>query len=250
MNRPTTRTALVTAAVAGGTGVLLLATPVFANGPAWGAGNGTRTTATSTSTCPMLDDDADGTVPGRGPRGGAMRGGMMGGRTDGRWDGTAGGMMRGGMMGDPAANLPASGTLTDAQRTKLAAMAEEEKLAHDVYVALAAKYPATVQFARIANAEATHLASIQTLLARYGIDDPTTGMAAGEFRTAAFQSLYDDLVARATTTANALAVGVTIEKLDIADLTSAMSGLTAPDVLQVYTNLRNGSERHLAAFGG
>ena len=48
----------------------------------------------------------------------------------------------------------------------------------------------------------------------------------------------------------ALAVGVTIEKLDIADLTSAMSGLTAPDVLQVYTNLRNGSERHLAAFGG
>ena len=143
-----------------------------------------------------------------------------------------------------------SGTLTASQRATLVAMAEEEKLAHDVYVALAAKYPATVQFARIANAEATHLASIQTLLARYGIDDPTTGMAAGEFRTAAFQSLYDDLVARATTTASALAVGVTIEKLDIADLTSAMSGLTAPDVLQVYTNLRNGSERHLAAFGG
>ena len=138
----------------------------------------------------------------------------------------------------------------DATTASLLFMIEEEKLAHDVYVALAAKYPATVQFARIANAEATHLASIQTLLARYGIDDPTTGMAAGEFRTAAFQSLYDDLVARATTTASALAVGVTIEKLDIADLTSAMSGLTAPDVLQVYTNLRNGSERHLAAFGG
>ncbi len=34
-----------------------------------------------------------------------------------------------------------SGTLTTAQRTALAAMAEEEKMAHDVYVTLAARYP-------------------------------------------------------------------------------------------------------------
>lgn len=195
---------------------------IAAGGPA--APNGTGT-CTSTGTA-------------QGPMNGAGGGRGMQGQGNGR-----------GMQGQGAITAT-SGTLTTSQRATLVWMAEEEKLAHDVYVALAAKYPATVQFARIANAEAAHLASIQTLLARYGIDDPTTGMAAGEFRTAAFQSLYDDLVARATTTANALAVGVTIEKLDIADLTSAMSGLTAPDVLQVYTNLRNGSERHLAAFGG
>lgn len=199
---------------------------IAAGGPASPNGTGTCT-STGTAQGPM-----------NGAGGGRGNGQGMQGQGNGQ-----------GMQGQGAITA-VSGTLTASQRATLVAMAEEEKLAHDVYVALAAKYPATVQFARIANAEATHLTSIQTLLARYGIDDPTTGMAAGEFRTAAFQSLYDDLVARATTTANALAVGVTIEELDIADLTSAMSGLTAPDVLQVYTNLRNGSERHLAAFGG
>ena len=48
-------------------------------------------------------------------------------------------------------NLPASETLTADQKANVASMVEEEKLAHDVYVALAAKFPADFQFARIAN---------------------------------------------------------------------------------------------------
>ena len=59
-----------------------------------------------------------------------------------------------------------------------------------------------------------------------------------------------EVVERADTPADALGVGVTIERLDIADLDDAMSGLTAPDVLNAYTHLRQGSQRHLAAFGG
>ena len=45
-------------------------------------------------------------------------------------------------------------------------------------------------------------------------------------------------------------VGVAIEKLDIADLTSALEEVTAGDVVQTYSNLRNASQHHLTAFGG
>jgi hypothetical protein len=157
----------------------------------------------------------------------------------------------GGMMGNGSnlANLP-SGTLTSTQKTALAAMAEEEKLAHDVYAALGAKYPDVWQFGRIVNSETMHQSVLRALMTRYGIADPTAGLTAGQFAGARFQAMYDDLVSGATTSAQALAAGVTVEKADIADLTSALNGLTAPDVTQVYTNLRNASQHHLAAFGG
>jgi len=63
--------------------------------------------------------------------------------------------------------------------------------------------------------------------------------------------MYTDLVARGDDSpAAALAVGVDIEKADIAALTAARTGVTAPDVLTVYTRLSNGSSMHLRAFGG
>lgn len=141
-----------------------------------------------------------------------------------------------------------SGTLTTAQRTALAAMAEEEKMAHDVYVTLAARYPELMQFTRISSSESQHLAALRTLMTRYGIADPTLGEAVGEFESARMQNLYDTLVAGATTPQAALAAGVTIEKTDIADITTTMVGVTAQDVLTVYGNLRAASQHHLAAF--
>ena len=89
--------------------------------------------------------------------------------------------------------------------------------------------------------------------------DPTRGVRqqkhrhigdVGDFADPELRALYTSLVERADTPADALGVGVTIERLDIADLDDAMSGLTAPDVLNAYTHLRQGSQRHLAAFGG
>ena len=144
----------------------------------------------------------------------------------------------------------ASGTVTAAQRTDIAAMAEEEKMAHDVYVTLAARFPELTQFSRIASAETQHLTAVQTLMTRYGITDPTLGKSVGTFVSERMQALYDSLVAGATTPQAALAAGVTIEKADIADITTTMVGVTAQDVLNVYTHLRTGSEHHLAAFGG
>jgi hypothetical protein len=230
------RRSLTAAAVlaAGLTAVAVAAGPAFAgNGPGLGWGTGT-----GTATC-------DGTGTGIGGAAGAMSG-------QGRGMGASNGMGMGnrGGNGTGTGRLAASGTLTTAQRSDLLSMVEEEKLAHDVYVTLAAKYPADYQFSRIANAETQHQTALRTLLVRYGMDDPTAGLATGEFATASFQSLYGDLLGDATSATTALGVGVAIERLDISDLTDAMSGLTAPDVLQVYGSLRNGSEHHLAAFGG
>ena len=39
-----------------------------------------------------------------------------------------------------------------------------------------------------------------------------------------------------------------VEQEDIADLTSALAGVTATDVQRVYTQLRSASTSHLAAF--
>jgi hypothetical protein len=230
------RRSLTAAAVlaAGLTTVAVGAGPALAgNGPGLGSGTGTGT-ATCDGTGTRIDASAGG-VSGQGRGMGASNGMGMGNRV-------------GNGMG--TGSLAASGTLTTTQRSDLLYMVEEEKLAHDVYTTLAAKYPTDYQFSRIANAETQHQTAVRTLLVRYGMDDPTAGLATGEFATASFQSLYGDLLGDATNATTALGVGVAIERLDISDLTDAMSGLTAPDVLQVYGNLRNGSERHLAAFGG
>lgn len=229
----TSRTALGILA-AGVTALAIAATPAIA-ATATGMGNN----GTGTGTCTSTGQQATGQQNANGSRG-------MGGRGQGTGMGTGNGS---GNRGQGTITAP-MGTLTAAQRTELAAMAEEEKVAHDLYVALAAKYPASPQFANIAKAELQHLTAVRTVMARYGIADPTVGYAAGEFKSPAFQALYDGLLAGATDTAKALAAGIAVEKADIADLKAAMTGLTAPDVQQVYTNLLRGSERHLVAFGG
>jgi hypothetical protein len=139
-------------------------------------------------------------------------------------------------------------TLTADQKAHLASMAEEEKLARDLYAAFAAKYGTPV-FTNIGAAESTHLAAIRTLLARYGIADPTAGRAAGSFASADIAAMYAKLLAdgRVSLTA-AYGVGKAVEIDDIAKLDHALAGLPTSDVKQVYTNLRLGSTQHLAAF--
>ena len=142
----------------------------------------------------------------------------------------------------------AQGTLTTQQKNTLIAMAQEEKLAHDLYVRFADKYPVPV-FGHIAAAETRHLSTVRTLLARYGLTDPTAGTADGKFSDPAVQATYDRLLTRGTTgRAAALQVGQEVERTDIADLQKALVGLTAPDVTQVYQHLLAASQHHLTAF--
>jgi hypothetical protein len=127
-------------------------------------------------------------------------------------------------------------------------MAQEEKLAHDLYAAFAAKYPAPV-FDRMAAAEAQHLRAVRTLLSRYVVSDPTAGMASGTFSDPSAQAPYDRLLASGRAgQAAALQVGQEVERADIADLSKALAGLTAPDVTQVYQRLLAASRQHLTAF--
>ena len=143
---------------------------------------------------------------------------------------------------------PASADLSSDTASSLRWMAAEEKLARDVYTALGDIYGVN-QFDRIANAEQQHLSAVRTLLARYGITDPTAGDAVGAFDDPEVQALYTKLVAQGTESlAEAAQVGITIEKLDIADLEAALADKPAADISAVYTALKNGSENHLAAF--
>ena len=140
----------------------------------------------------------------------------------------------------------AAGPLDTTERATLLSMREEEKLAHDVYVALAAK-TGEQAFLKIAAAEERHGAALERMLTLYGIADPTDGYAVGKFPT--MQKLYDDLVAQGSASrAAAVQVGISIEKMDIADLKAAIAQTDDAVLDRVYGSLLAGSQRHLLAF--
>jgi hypothetical protein len=224
MRKTTRRAAVLVAAGALGIGGVAVAAPAL-------AGMG-----------PFAGQPVAAATPGPGWSGGGMGSGYgMGG------SGMMGAGARDGTCLDPSITA-AKGTLTEQQKTTLGAMAQEEKLAHDLYTAFAGKYDVVV-FDRIAASETRHLTAVRTLLARYGVADPTAGKAAGQFSDPTVQATYDKLLAQGGgNQVAALQAGVTVEQTDIADLTAALNGLSAPDVTQVYGQLRAASQHHLAAF--
>lgn len=224
-----TRTRITLAVGTGVVAAALFASPVLAAGQGGGIGVG----------------------PGVGPR-------QQNAQPAGTCDGTGAGMGTPGSQNGRGAGMGAgvnadltnvaSGTLTDSQKSTVAALAEEEALAHDLYVAFAGKYSTPV-FTRIANAETQHLTELRILLDRYAITDPTAGHVVGTFTNADTQKLYNGLLAQGSASlVDAYAAARTVESTDIADLTAAKAEVTAPDALQVYTNLLTASQRHLVAF--
>lgn len=144
-----------------------------------------------------------------------------------------------------------SGTLTDAQKATLLEGAEEEKMAHDLYVAFSKLYSNDEVFAHISGAETKHLEQIRALLDRYNLTDPTTTEAPGQFSSPTIQKLYDTLLAQGTASRDgAFEAAQTVEKTDITDLTAAIKATPPQDVVSVYEHLLTGSEHHLTAFGG
>lgn len=197
------------------------------------------------NTRPVGDCDGTGTPQGRNGQGRNGQGNGQGAGMQRQGAGMGAGMGTG--MGTGLTTAP-SGTLTDAQKQSLAAMAEEEKLAQDLYIAFGVDYGAP--FSRITNAETRHLAAVRTLLTRYDIKDPTSGKAAGTFATSKTQNTYNTLLALGNSEDGARNAARTVESTDITDLKAAAKGVTAPDVKQVYANLLAASQRHLVAFGG
>lgn len=129
-------------------------------------------------------------------------------------------------------------------------MREEEKLAHDVYIAMDGLW-AHRTFANIALSETTHTEAILALLTKYGIDDPAAGKPAGVFEDAQLQALYDTLVTAGTAgLIEGLKVGALIEETDIRDIGQRKAVTGQADILKVYGSLLCGSRNHLRAFNG
>jgi hypothetical protein len=230
----------IAATITGGAAVvaLLAATPSIAATRPTGAPQPTQATSANQQNAQQMGN-CDGT--GAGPAYGRGNG-------QGRNGQGAGMQGRGAGMGADLTGV-ASGTLTATQKTKLAAMAEEEKLAHDLYVAFGDKYG--TPFSRITNTETRHLTEVRIVLKRYAITDPTAGQAAGTFATTSTQQLYNKLLAQGTASVDgANSAARAVESTDLTDLKAAATGVTAPDVTQVYKNLLAASQRHLVAFGG
>ena len=144
--------------------------------------------------------------------------------------------------------LPAaSASLSSAESDALAYMREEEKLAHDVYIALYEKWGLSI-FQNIAASEQTHTDAIKTLLDRYGLPDPASDQT-GVFTNPELQDLYNSLVARGSTSLEgALKVGVDIEEIDILDLEERLAQTSSADIQKVFSNLLRGSNNHLRSF--
>lgn len=150
---------------------------------------------------------------------------------------------------------PALTPLSADEEAGLLFMLEEEKLAHDLYIALdeAARAGgwALPIFANIARAETVHSNAVLRQLTAYGVAVPAAELPAGTFLNADLQALYDTLLAQGRASlADALTVGALVEETDIADLDARMAGTEHAAMSRVYTQLRRGSTHHLQAFVG
>jgi hypothetical protein len=138
--------------------------------------------------------------------------------------------------------------LSTEEEDGLMLMREEEKLARDVYQLLYEKWELAI-FNDIALSEQSHMTAIKSLLDKYGLTDPVSGLGVGEFASTEMQDLYDSLVeVGMTSVLSALHVGATIEDLDIYDLYHLLEGTDNSDIKTVYENLVKGSRNHLRAF--
>jgi len=151
---------------------------------------------------------------------------------------------------EPTATTPVA-ALSPEEIAGLMYMREEEKLAHDVYVALHGLWGAQV-FANIAESETEHTEAVGRLIAAHGLEDPAAGNPPGVFENTDLQAMYDKLVAMGRVSLNdALAVGCLIEEKDIQDINDKKAEVQdEADILQVYTSLLCGSRNHLRAFNG
>ena len=128
-------------------------------------------------------------------------------------------------------------------------MREEEKLAHDVYLALFDRWDAQV-FDNIAQSETQHTEAVRSLILAHGLEDPAATTAPGVFVNADLQALYNQLVDMGQRSlVDALKVGCLVEETDIRDIEERKAQVIGePDIVQVYDNLLCGSRNHLRAF--
>jgi len=138
--------------------------------------------------------------------------------------------------------------LTEDEIESLVFMREEEKLAHDVYLALYDLYGLPI-FKNIARSEQTHADAVKGLLDAFDIPDPADASPPGVFENTKLQGLYDELIQTGSQSlADALKVGAAIEEIDILDLEESLEVVENESIRRVYESLLRGSTNHLRAF--
>lgn len=153
-----------------------------------------------------------------------------GGQPPGRGMGSSLGSGAGNTIGLP----PVTGELDEASQAALVEAINEEYGALATYEAIMDQFGAVQPFVSIARSEASHVTALTTLFERYELDVPT----APEFQVPVFDSLQD-----------ACEAGVQAEIADAALYDQLFEIVTAPDVIQVFSNLQNASlNNHLPAF--
>ncbi|MDY0194776.1 MAG: DUF2202 domain-containing protein [Sulfurovaceae bacterium] len=140
-------------------------------------------------------------------------------------------------------------TLTSEQKDHLLFIYQEEKVARDVYITLGKVYPSENTFANIQLSEQRHMDAARNLCVKYGVN--ITGIdesVVGQFILPPLQELYNTCIYEGKKSQlNAVKIGELIEITDIKDLQEASIGMPT-DVVNVYSNLEEGSYNHLEAF--
>lgn len=148
--------------------------------------------------------------------------------------------------GTTAGEAATKRALDGAEIEMLLHMRQEEKLARDVYLTMLDFAPFVEN---IVSSEERHMGAVLGLLQRYDLPDPVADMSQGRFASAEFQTLHDQLVARAARSREeAMRVGAEIEELDLKDLEEAIAETDRDDIRFVYENLARGSRNHLRRF--
>lgn len=140
--------------------------------------------------------------------------------------------------------------LNNVEKATLTRMAEEEKLAYDVYMDMAELWEAQA-FIQIAAAEQHHLNRIKVLADRFGIS-MTKAVKAGErglFEDPDLQRSYIDLTQKGQQSLTAaFQVGALIEDMDIKDLKKAIAETNNKQLRSTYQRLLESSSNHLVVF--
>ncbi len=135
--------------------------------------------------------------------------------------------------------------LSSEQKQTISYMYQEEKMARDLYVAFYKKWQFKV-FDNISRSEQNHMDEIKELLVKYDMSIPSN--RTGEFENTELKKMYNELLEIGEKTSEeALKVAIKLEEHDIKDLEKALENAT-PDLKYVYTNLIEGSKKHLIAF--
>ena len=138
--------------------------------------------------------------------------------------------------------------LTDTEEANILYLYEEEKLAHDIYVAMYRLYGAYI-FNNISESEQRHMDSVAKLISKYELDDTAVNNGPGIFDNGVIQDEYDRLLGKGNSNlTSALEVGVEIEEMDIGDIERMLEETDKADIKRVLSNLLDGSNNHLDAF--